>query len=522
MDSPSTNSRERAAGGRRKILIIEDNPGDTALVRRLLVDAHHDLDDARNLREGLAKLRAAPYDVILLDLRLPDASPFAAVDMTLSARGNAALVALTGLDDDDLAYACLEAGVNEFVRKSGMTAGVLLGAIDHALARMRAAEIGHRLEVAERHAALGAIASFASHELRNLAMVIMSTLEVSRARLDLLDGEANRDIIGGIYRALDEQANAIGQIAPIVAQLEAFSDRERADSAPLTDVPAAIDRSLRVLNRQLRDRATVTVDSTQCSPAGIDERRLGQVLLNLLQNAIDAIPPGDPSAHRITLRTRERDGHVVVQVSDTGAGITDDVRAHLFEPFFTSKPGGTGLGLAVSAELISAFGGTITCDSEPGTGTTFTLTLPAVAMPAPSKPVRAAAHVAPPARPRVLVIDDNAALLQRLVELLALDYDVVAAEGGNAALTLLENDRAFDAILCDVMMPDVDGIDVCIALQERSPELLSRVALLTGGTFTQRASKFVNAGGIYVVRKPCGRAELRHAVAELASRPAPG
>jgi two-component system, NtrC family, sensor kinase len=145
------------------------------------------------------------------------------------------------------------------------------------------------------------------------------------------------------------------------------------------ELAPVVDASLRIASVHLGDRARIVRDFAAAPRVRANEARLGQVVLNLLLNAAQAIPTGNGRKHevRVSLRT-DTDGGAVIVVADTGVGMTAEVRRRLFEPFFTTKAGtGTGLGLSVSNRIIRALGGTIDVDSEPGAGTTMQIHLPA-------------------------------------------------------------------------------------------------------------------------------------------------
>jgi CheY-like chemotaxis protein len=230
-------------------------------------------------------------------------------------------------------------------------------------------------------------------------------------------------------------------------------------------------------------------------PVLADEARLGQVFLNLLVNAAQAIPEGAPAQNRIVVRTRQGPSREsIVEIEDTGVGIEPWKMERIFEPFWTDKPVGvgTGLGLSIVHGIVSTLGGEIQVQSEPGRGTTFRVTLPThsemVAAVSPSLP---AAEQQPERRPRVLLIDDEAHLGVTLRLGLRDQAEVVAAQSGTDAVRMLLADDGYDLILCDVMMPDITGMDVFDQVCTARPALRGRFVFMTGGAVTERARKFL-------------------------------
>jgi CheY-like chemotaxis protein len=259
-------------------------------------------------------------------------------------------------------------------------------------------------------------------------------------------------------------------------------------------VQRAVDEAVDIAEARWAPKARLVKDYGATRAAHGDLLRLGQVLVNLLVNAADAIAAGAAEHNEIRVRTFDApDGRVGIDVIDTGGGVPEEVRANVFDPFFTTKPvgAGTGLGLSICHGIVSGFGGEIRLEETGPRGSTFRVLL------APAAAAEAAAPEAPPApaeaprsgRARVLVVDDEPAVAGIVAR--ALDaHDVTVAAGGREALVLCEA-REFDVILCDMTMPEGDGIELWEALRADGRGLEARMAFMTGGTFTQRARDFL-------------------------------
>ena len=196
-----------------------------------------------------------------------------------------------------------------------------------------------------------------------------------------------------------------------------------------------------------------------------------------------------------------------MEVEDSGSGISPQHLPRLFDPFFTTRNvgEGTGLGLSVCQGIIRALGGSIEVESILGKGSLFRIRVPGFAL---ARATDAAAPREERIRPRVLVVDDEQLVLVALRRALEPDMEVHTALGGQQALEKLST-APFDMVLCDLMMPDVDGIDVQAALCERDPDMANRMVFLTGGAFTARARGFVQRDGVVVLEKPFDPQELR-------------
>jgi CheY-like chemotaxis protein len=185
----------------------------------------------------------------------------------------------------------------------------------------------------------------------------------------------------------------------------------------------------------------------------------------------------------------------VVEIKDTGSGIPAEIQGRIFDPFFTTKPAslGTGLGLSICQRIVTSVGGQIEVQSQLGNGSTFRVTLESTRTLRASAVVEVAMPVPPSApRGRVLVIDDDPAVGSALKLVLAEEHEVTVLTSARRALDQLGAGECFDAILCDVMMPEMSGIEFHDELTHMHPDLAAQVIFLTGGAFTLRAREFLD------------------------------
>jgi CheY-like chemotaxis protein len=278
----------------------------------------------------------------------------------------------------------------------------------------------------------------------------------------------------------------------------------------LLDVIALLESACVLVESELKNRGRLVKSFSPVAPVEANPSRLAQAFLNLLLNAAQAIPEGAPSRNELSVRayTDETDGSVVIEVSDTGVGMAPAVQARIFDPFYTLKPvgEGTGLGLTTCLAIVHGMGGSITVESDEGRGSTFRVKLP----PAARSAMREIATVPPaPSRQRVLVIDDELTLLSSLRRALGRELDVVVASSALDALAILENDRAFDVLLCDIMMPEVTGIELFERVSAAWPELRERFIFMTGGAFSPTTRQFVDSTELPRLEKPFDVRELR-------------
>jgi PAS domain S-box-containing protein len=380
-----------------------------------------------------------------------------------------------------------------------------------------------RLLLADRMVSVGTLAAGVAHEINNPLAYAMNNLEaVAIRRLPGLIGRL-REMGGDAAAAGEELAQAAAMIdvaregcdrmRDIVRDLRTFTRGADEDRRVPIDVRRVLDASINLAWNELRHRARLVKEYADVPLVVANEARLGQVFLNLLVNAAQALQVGDAAENVIRVSVSADDaGNVVVEVRDSGAGIPAEHLARIFDPFFTTKPVGvgTGLGLWICQGIVSSLGGQISAENLADGGASLRVVLPADPdsphddTPAPRQQyVRSGAP-----RLRVLIIDDELAIGRTLAIGLADEFEVSTAESGRQALEILESDRRFDAVLCDLMMPDISGMDVYDRVTEKSPELAARFVFVTGGAFTERSRTFVERVGAPVLEKPFDLASL--------------
>jgi PAS domain S-box-containing protein len=351
-----------------------------------------------------------------------------------------------------------------------------------------------QLVVADRLSSLGTLAAGVAHEINNPLAFVSANLVYLREELAGLQKDLPAERFKEFNQVLREAHEGAERIGHIVRDLKTFSRAEDARPLQRVDADAVLEFVLKMADGQIRHRAKLVKDLTPGLTVRANDRQLGQVMLNLLINAAQAIPEGNPGTHEVRVSCREEGANVVIEVRDTGVGIPPEALGRIFEPFYTTKPVGvgTGLGLSVSHGLVAAMGGTMKVDSELGKGSTFRVTLPADRLPAQALPSTPHFLSAPPGRRgKVLVIDDEPMVGAAVARLLSREHDVDCRTDPREALTLLEQGQRFDVVLCDLMMPGLSGMELYERLSRASPAQAKRVVFMTGGAFTNTAREFL-------------------------------
>jgi len=377
---------------------------------------------------------------------------------------------------------------------------------------------------ADRRVSIGRLAAGVAHEINNPLAFMKANLEYAEQALpaiaSMLHGHPDPATlerrIAELRDAITESHQGADRVQHIVRGLKQFArtdDDQRMPVSVADALAAAIDMSA----HQLKHRARLEHDISRVPLVEGNQVRLTQVLLNLLLNAAQAIPEGARNGLiRVALRTDAR-GWVVAEVQDNGVGIHKSHLPHIFDPFFTTKPvgSGTGLGLSISQGIVLSMGGEISVESEVGVGATFRVALAPVAAQAES-PTRAVAAVGP-AEARVpqvklLVVDDEPLVGAAVRRALEQEHQVMVATSGRDALDLIRGGARFDHILCDVMMPEMTGIDFHAELARVAPHQAAAVTFMTGGPFTDHASQFMERYRGVWLEKPIDLEKLRRIV----------
>ncbi len=377
---------------------------------------------------------------------------------------------------------------------------------------------------ASQLATMGQLAAGVAHEINNPVNYVDINLSLMREKLDALgerieptDARA-RSLIEEMRELCDQSREGAERIASITRDLRTYGRLQGEDLA-LVDVPEIVRTAVRMAQNEVRHVGELATRFSDVPPVLGSGAKLGQVVMNLLMNAAHAIAAAPRSdGHQICVSV-SRDGDAVrIVVSDTGTGIPEALRAKVFEPFFTTKPvgHGTGLGLSLCAEIVRQHQGTMRIDSVDGQGASVEVRLPAAQRhpePRASQPP-VVEHVGRSLR--VLLIDDEPEIRRAFTRVLKKQHEVIAVDGGAAAVALLAQDAAFDVIVCDLMMPNLDGADVFAHVEGLDVELSKRMLFVSGGAVSGRTRKFWKRMGDRVLEKPVKPDELTDAVMRLA------
>lgn len=371
--------------------------------------------------------------------------------------------------------------------------------------------------VADRMFSLGTLATGIAHEINNPLACVMGNVAVAREVLEAGE-EASAEGKQELLATLGDAYDGAERVRKIVLGLRSLSraDEDRRIAVPLAPL---IERAVQLAGNELRHRATVVTELAARAEVLGDEGRLTQVVVALLVNAAQAMPAGRAQDNRISVRTSDGEGTVVLDIEDTGSGIAASVLPRVFDPFFTTKAvgSGAGLGLSICHGIVTSLGGQITVESIEGHGTHVRVVLPACAE-RPGEPSEPAAPSAAGEVRSVLVVDDDqsvAQALRRMLERNSICGEVTLVASGAEALSRLRGGRRYDVILCDVMMPEQSGLELYDQIRALDERQARRLLFMTGGAFATELQRRLEELGRPCLSKPLQLEELRRVLAEV-------
>jgi PAS domain S-box-containing protein len=369
------------------------------------------------------------------------------------------------------------------------------------------------LRARDRLVSVGRLAAGVGHEINNPLAYVMASLQVLERH------------VGGLTTSGIDLAKLVAnaregaeRIRVIARDLRTFS-RQESDLQKPVDLERLLESCISMAQHEIRHRAHLRRSFAPVPRVMGNEARLGQVFLNLLVNAAQAIGDGGIEDNEIVVATSTDGVEVSVDVRDTGPGMSPEVRARAFEAFFTTKPegAGSGLGLSICQTIVTSLGGHIRIADASGRGTSVVVVLPAAPRDHPASRPPPAMAPAVRSRRRVLVIDDEPLVASALTTMLEGDETTIASSGEEVLRRLRAGER-FDVVICDLTMPRMSGMEVVEAAQSLVPGIERSFLFMTGGATTPAAADFLRSLTRPVIEKPFDPRRVAEAVDGVAPR----
>jgi signal transduction histidine kinase len=479
-----------------RILHLEDDREDAALVDSMLrsgdIDAAIDVVDTRS---GFGeKIAQGGFDLILADYQLPQFDGLQALAMAQRICPGIPLIIVSGVIGEDAAIDSMRSGATDYVLKTRLSRLVpaVRRALSEAADRNEKRLLQEQFLQAQKMELFGRLAGGVAHDFNNILTVVMSNCGLILA--GMAQSDPHRPLVEEI-----EQAGVRG--AALTRQLLIFARHEARRPEILE-----LDEVIHTLSPLLRRLVPENVQIACALAAGharleADRRHLEQAIMNLVVNARDAMPRGGT----ISVQTSApNESSVRLSVRDTGHGMTEEVRARIFEPFFSTKPAGTGtgLGLATVQRIVGESEGNISVETSPGAGATFILEFPRQTLAAAPQPPASTAKL-PRGNETVLVVEDDPTVRNRAASLLERQgYRVLTAGDGQEAVDVLASGKAghVSLVFADVIMPGMNAGTLSRCLGNLYPDL--RMLFTSGYTAQTIAPEGIVPGEVNFLPKP--------------------
>ncbi|MCH7626290.1 MAG: response regulator [Chloroflexi bacterium] len=510
-----------------RVLLVDDDEDDIIIARDLLSDIDESgfqLDWVSSYDDGLKEIGRDQHDVYLVDFRLGPGDGLQLIRDALENGSKKPLILLTGQGDREVDVEAMRAGASDYLVKGQIDANLLERSIRYSIERKRVeaerAVLEEQLLQSQKLESVGQLAGGIAHDFNNLMTPIVGYSQM--ALMTLPQGCRERGYIQEIQKAAERASR-------LVQQLLAFSRRQMVQPKviDLNDLIINIDKMLRRLIDE--DIELVLLPTPGLKLVKIDPSQFEQVLVNLTINARDAMADGGTliiETSNVSFDNGYFEGHnditpgtyVMLAVSDTGVGMSKDVKTRIFEPFFTTKDAGTGTGLGLSTcyGIIAQNSGFIWVYSEPGQGTTFKIYLPSVVGTAEMLYQDIDSGHLPRGSETILLVEDEEPVREMTVRVLRQQgYNVLEAPNGAEGLRLARDIPRGDIhlLLTDVVMPLIGGKELSEKFQALHPE--SQLIFTSGYTDELIVRHGVLEPGVHFIQKPYSLNTLTRKVREV-------
>jgi two-component system cell cycle sensor histidine kinase/response regulator CckA len=359
-------------------------------------------------------------------------------------------------------------------------------------------QIEGQLLQADRLGVLGLLAGGMAHAINNPLTYVLLNIDHLLQALPQLP--TNRALKSEALARLREAHHGAERVASVVRRMRAFSRSSERDAGPV-DLREVLESAITTVGNEIRHRGRLLTSYEPVPPVYASLARLEQVFLNLLVCAAQSLPEGEEKGEvRVVLRPTAQ-GRVVAEVSDNGPGLDAQVVQRIYDPLAhrDTLSDRMALGLSLCHSIVTSIGGSFYIESRGGPGTTFRVELPgevpveesAFGDAAPSRSLDSEPPPVPLPRARVMVVDDDQAVADGLRLMLEDEHDVRSVSSGREALRLLLRGDQYDVVFCDLMMPELSGMDLYEALRLNAPGREGRLVFMTGGAFTPAAVRFL-------------------------------
>ncbi len=485
------------------ILVVDDNKGLCDGVKEFLEHEGYAVDCANSGKDAIALLSNNRYDIAIVDIKLPDIQGTDLVKKLAVISPSTDFIHIK-------AHATLDTAIEAVRQEQVVSYETKPLDMDHLLSVLRQIMKRKNMEDAllqsEKLKSIGTITAGISHEFNNILAIISGNVQLMKQGFK--DNEKLVNTLNVIMSATNDGAE-------ISKKMSDFAKTE-VDTTEyvINDVSDLIKQSIEFTMPRWKNIAQANginyhigmEDIREKSEVRCNSAEIREVFINIIHNALEAMPEGG----RISFSTWNKGGVAFVSVTDTGNGMTEDVKKKVFDPFFTTRrPEGTGLGMSIVYSILSRHNGKIEVRSEIGKGSTFTIQLPIVPRADGIREISETEQVSKSNGLHILVVDDEELICDVLEKFLSNEGHMVRTVDNGAEAIILAGVSSYDLVLCDMVMPEVFGYDVIKALNKL--EKRPKIGIITGWGEKLKHMEDENIKVDFILKKPFEFSEVtRH------------
>ena len=521
-----------------RVLFIEDSKNDCDLLLKHLSDNDYQptFERVENELGMTAALDKTVFDIVLCDHNLPTFDVFQALSISKIRLPSVPFIVVSGSVREDELITTLQAGAKDYVPKNNLTRLIpairreLAEAKTHAAHRLVEAELKQKemeLRQAQKLEAVGQLAGGVAHDFNNILSVILMQAEASLESIN--EKPEFRQAHEDICNSFEQIKKAGERAANLTRQLLAFS-RKQVIQPQILNINELVRDMEQMLRRVIQENITLNFYlDKDCKKIRADRGHFEQIIMNLVVNSRDALSTGGKLTiktensfigEEVAQKTHTKPGpYVLLQVTDTGCGMSEETQRHMFDPFFTTKGvgKGTGLGLSTVYGIVKQNKGLIFVESKIDAGTTFKIYFQQADEGAPGA-IEKSQIASAKGKETILIVEDQPEMRKILGETLAKEgYTIFDADDGIEALKILKSSKSpIDLVITDVVMPNMGGRE----LSEKSKDLKfdSKFLFLSGYTEDVLLQQGINSGQSHFLEKPFALKVLHNKVRNILGR----
>lgn len=496
-----------------RILFIDDVKDDCNLVVTHFTENgyHVDFERVETFEEMEAAIAKSEFDLILCDHGMPNFDIFSALALATEKIPNVPFISLSGTVSEEAAIEAVQSGVRDYILKNNLSRLIpavrreLSEARNHSLYLSADVELKKKdaeLRQAYKLEAIGQLAGGIAHDFNNILAVVLMQAEAAMDKID--EDPELKKLSGSVYKSLVQIKRAGERAAGLTSQLLTFS-RKQVVQPKVLDINEIVRELEKMLSRLIEENVTLVLElGKNLKNIKADLGHIEQIIMNLVVNSRDAMPSGGKITIKTTNSFLESVSYILLEVSDTGIGMSEETLKRVFDPFFTTKEigKGTGLGLSTVYGIVKQINGFVFVESKLNVGTTFKVYFRPTDEGVQIKNLAVIENNNLRGTETILVAEDEPELRKLVCEKLReAGYTVLEAQDGIGGLALIENHKSqIQLVLTDLIMPNMGGQEM--AERARATEFKAKFLFLSGYTEIALLQKEIDSGRFYFLEKP--------------------